>query len=168
MLLGLIASMAIVEPARADEPVREVRHDPTAYPPPKTRLPVVAVGALTTAAWYGAAYGASYLYPTARGTDELKIPIAGPWMSLAETGCPETTPDCSTFWMVVGIVLKAFDGIGQAGGLLIMAEGLFLPTVEPKPPVARSSQRLAAPKQSVTILPTPVPGGLGIGVTGLF
>src|SRR5690606_40720377 len=59
MLLGLIASMAIVEPARADEPVREVRHDPTAYPPPKTRLPVVAVVRAPTAAWYGAAYGAS-------------------------------------------------------------------------------------------------------------
>jgi hypothetical protein len=168
MLLALAASSAITEPALADEPVREVRHDPSAYPAPATRWSLLAVGALTTAAWYGLAYGGSYLYPTARGAEELKIPIAGPWMSLAETGCPETTPDCSTFWMVVGVILKTFDGIGQAGGLLIMAEGLFLPTVEPKPSAAQSTRVLASPEPRVTIVPTAVPGGLGVGVAGLF
>ena len=168
MLLGLAALCASVEPALADEPIREVRHDPSAYPTPATRLPLVAVGAATTAAWYGLAYGGSYLYPTARGSDELKIPIAGPWMSLAETGCPETTPDCSTFWMVVGIILKTFDGIGQAGGLLVMAEGLFLPTVEPKPSLALTTRVPPAPEPRLTVLPTPLPGGLGVGVVGLF
>ena len=92
--LGAVALAGSPGLARADEPTREVRHDPSAYPPPSTQLPLVATGAATTAVWYGLALGGSYLYPTARGADELKIPIAGPWMSLAKTGCPETTPDC--------------------------------------------------------------------------
>lgn len=176
--LLVTACFVTAGPAFADEPEREVRHDPTAYPAPSTRLPLFAIGAATSLVWYGGAVGGAYLYPTANGADELKIPIAGPWMSLAETGCPSTTPDCSTFWMVVGAVFKGFSGIGQAGGVLLMVEGLFLPTVEPRTKAASSRWRLtpAAPAVdqatatagSVVVLPAPLPGGAGLSVLGLF
>ena len=166
--LGLAFLGQLPSTARADEPVREVRHDPSAYPAPSTRLSTVAVGAATTAAWYGLAYGGSYLFPTARGADELKIPIAGPFMSLMQTGCPETTPDCSKFWMVVGAIMKGFDGIGQVGGLLIMAEGLLMPTLE-RPQASRAlSDRRRDTATAITVLPTALPGGMGVGVVGLF
>ncbi len=159
--------------AAADEPVREVTHDPTAYPAPSVRWPLLGLGAATTAVWYGAALGGSYFYPTARGADELRFPIAGPWMSLAQTGCPETTPDCSTFWMVVGVIVKSFDGIGQAGGLLVMAEGLLLPTVEPRRTGrleydARAPRRSLQPPPSLQVFPAPFSEGLGASIVGLF
>lgn len=172
--LLVTASFVAARPASADEPEREVRHDPTAYPAPSTRLPLFAIGAATSLVWYGGAVGGAYLYPTANGADELKIPIAGPWMSLAETGCPSTTPDCSTFWMVVGGIMKGFSGIGQAGGVLLMIEGLFLPTVEPRAKTASASWQLTPPDHatsragSVVVLPAPLPGGAGLSVLGLF
>jgi hypothetical protein len=156
------------DPAYADEPVREVRRDANAYPTPSTRLPTFVVGAITTATWYGLSFGGALLYPTARGADELKVPIVGPWMSLAKTGCPETTPDCSTFWMVVAAIAKGLDGIGQAGGLLIMAEGLLMPTLQPPSSSAAASPKSTSRASSVLIHPTALPGGLGIGVAGLF
>lgn len=180
------AGLMTVQPAAADEPEREVHHDPTAYPAPSARLPLFAVGAATTLVWYGGAVGGSYLYPTANGADELKIPIAGPWMSLAETGCPSTTPNCSTFWMVVGGILKGFSGIGQAGGIFVMLEGLFLPTVEPRAKATRAGWDLARPARSrdshatsplpaargmtssVVVMPAPLPGGGGLSLVGLF
>lgn len=161
--------------ARADEPEREVTYDPQAFPAPSTRIPLVLVGAGTTAVWYGAALGGSYLYPTARGADELRMPIAGPWMSLAQTGCPKTTPNCSTFWMVVGAVLKGLDGVGQAGGLLIMAEGLLLPTVErPEKTVGLSDKTVdfsgTFRTGQLSFRPVPVVSAdsLGLTVTGTF
>ncbi|HEY6726092.1 MAG TPA: hypothetical protein VI197_18785 [Polyangiaceae bacterium] len=172
--LLVAVSFIAARPASADEPEREVRHDPTAFPAPSTRLPLFAIGAATSLVWYGGAVGGAYLYPTANGADELKIPIAGPWMSLAETGCPSTTPDCSTFWMVVGGILKGFSGIGQAGGVLLMVEGLFLPTVEPRTKAASTRWQLTlddhatSASSSVVVLPAPLPGGAGLSVLGLF
>jgi hypothetical protein len=163
--------------ARADEPEREITYDPQAYPAPSTRVPLFLLGAGTTAVWYGAAVGGSYLYPTARGADELRIPIAGPWMSLGQTGCPKTTPNCSTFWMVVAAVFKTLDGIGQAGGVLIMAEGLLLPTVEPKNSAASSqagflprSRRATTATEGISLRPLPLvtENTLGLGVRGAF
>lgn len=172
--LLLIGCFGAARPASADEPQREVRHDPTAYPAPSARLPLFAVGAATSLVWYGAALGGAYLYPTANGADELRIPIAGPWMSLAETGCPSTTPNCSTFWMVVGGILKGFSGLGQAGGVLVMIEGLFLPTVEPPAQASSARWQLKPAERStfqasnVVVLPAPLPGGAGLSVLGLF
>ena len=140
--------------------------------PASTGVPLVLVGAATTAVWYGAALGGSYLYPTARGADELRIPIAGPWMSLGQTGCPKTTPNCSTFWMVAGAVGKALDGLGQAGGIFIMAEGLLLPTVESSPKTSSYGAFSAELDRSTRITFRPVPvaseNALGLSLVGNF
>jgi len=172
----VVTALLATRSASADEPEPEILHDTTAFPTPSTRLSLVGIGAATTLVWYGAALGGAYLHPTANGADELKIPFAGPWMSLAQTGCPATTPDCSTFWMVVGGILKGFSGIGQAGGVFLMLEGLFLPTMQPKATAERARWSLTpgadvattSAASRIVVFPTSLPGGGGVGVAGLF
>jgi hypothetical protein len=62
-------------------------------------------------------------------------------MSVSQTACPTTTPKCSQFLLVLGAIGKVLDGLGQAGGLLILAESLFLPTVEA--PARRKTQSVS-------------------------
>jgi hypothetical protein len=119
---------ALTSPVLAQEPTREVRVDPDAYPPPQTRLPVLAAGALLTGAFYGGAVGASYLWPDARGAEDLRIPVVGPWMKLFQTGCSDTAPSCNQFLIAIGAVLAGLDGLGQAGGIGLLLEGIFMPT----------------------------------------
>lgn len=117
--------------ARAEEPTRVIEVDPDAYPPPSTRVPLLLTGTAVTGVFYGAAVGASYLWPDARGADDLRIPVVGPWMKLFQTGCSETSGSCNRFWLVVGAVLAAFDGLGQAGGVGLMLEAIFMQTRQP-------------------------------------
>jgi len=61
----------------------------------------------------------------------MRIPVVGPWIALGRTQlCSDRpyNPDCSDFIQVLGAVLLAFDGIGQAGGVGIMLQGLFMNT----------------------------------------
>ena len=132
-------------------------------PPPSARAAHLIAGAATTAVWYGGALGASYIWPEAPGATDLRIPIAGPWIALGETGCAEDEPDCSVVIVVLRAVLTAIDGVGQAGGLLILGEGLFLPTRE------RSAERTKTPE--FAIAPSAAPAGkngIGLGLRGVF
>ena len=136
---------------------------PVAYdlPPPSTRWALFGTGLAVTGVSYGLALGAAYAWPDARYSNELKIPIAGPWMAIADTGCPKDEPDCSTVLLVVTAVLTGMDGVLQAGGLGIALESVFLPTASQKP---RSS---TAP----TVRPVPVVAGrdgVGLGLAGTF
>src|SRR5262245_49370920 len=104
LALGAAALLFVVLGTRsaiADEPQRPVYYDSTVYPPGSTRYKLVLVGVGVTAAWYGAGYGFSALWPDAPGADDLRIPVAGPWMALADTGCADDDPDCSTFIVVL-------------------------------------------------------------------
>jgi hypothetical protein len=67
------------------------------------------------------------LFPEAPGAQELRYPIAGPWIALTNVGCRE---DCGTLEVVLRAVLTVVDGVGQAGGVLVMVEGLLLPSEE--------------------------------------
>ena len=170
---GLLVSFAVSAglaatsgTARAAEP--DGRQPPAAaepdLPPPSARTAHLIVGPLTTAVWYGGALGASYIWPDAPGATDLRIPIAGPWIALGDTGCAEDEPDCSVVIVVLRAVLTAIDGVGQAGGLLILGEGLFLPTR-----AERSAERTKAPE--FAIVPGAVPAGkdgIGLGVRGVF
>src|SRR6478735_7260221 len=104
--------MAFTQTASAEEPSRVIKFDPEAYPPPEARLNTALTGAAVTAVFYAPAFGASYLWPDSPGASDLRIPVAGPWMKLFQTGCPENNKDCSTFWMVTGAVLAGLDGLG--------------------------------------------------------
>jgi hypothetical protein len=157
--------------AAADEPERPVYYDSSVYPPPSTRYKLALVGVAVSAAWYGAAYGFSALWPDAPGAEDLRIPVAGPWMALGKTGCADDDPDCSTLIVVLRAVLTTIDGVGQAGGLAVAAESLFLPTATQSPAPRR--RRRAKPIEgtdSFELRPAPVLTGrsLGLGVAGTF
>ena len=159
-------------PAAADEPQRPVYYDSSAFPPGSTRYKLALTGAGITAAWYGAAYGFSRLWPEAPGAGDLKYPVVGPWMALADTGCADDDPDCSTFIVVLRAILTTMDGVGQAGGVAVIGEALFLPTASAAaPPRRRRAPRPGGGSDSFRLRPTPVASGkngIGIGIAGTF
>jgi hypothetical protein len=134
-------------------------------PPPGTRWELLLTGVAVTGVSYGLALGASYAWPSARTADELKIPIAGPWMALADTGCAKDEPDCSTVLLIFAAVFTGVDGVLQAGGLGIALESAFLPTSSGK---ARAK---APPSLSPSVRPVPIVAGrdgVGLGLVGTF
>jgi len=136
---------------------------PDELPPPSARWNGLIGGAATTAAWYGLALGSSYLWPDALGAKDLRIPVAGPWIAISHTGCGTVAlADCSKVVVVLRAIATTLDAIGQAGGIAIMGQSLFLPTRE----------REEAPKHSrlFEIHPTFDAGNnnLGFGVVGTF
>lgn len=152
--------------AHAEDPIPEFRPPPPAadLPPPGARTTTIVAGAATTAVSYGLALGASFLIDERdhRGTKELRIPIAGPWMSLAKTRCPENNPDCNTLPLVFGALITILDGVVQAGGLAVVGEGLFLKT---------SSRPVQKKAEGPTFHAVPLnfeKNGVGLGVIGSF
>jgi hypothetical protein len=157
--------------ARAEEPLPSAadlvapRPAPADLPPPGARTNLIVAGAATTVVSYGLALGASFMVeePDFRGAKDLRIPLAGPWLALAKTDCPETNPNCSKAGLVVTAILTLFDGVAQAGGLALIGEGLFLKTSSPRP----AAQKAEGP----TVHAVPVSfekGGVGLGVVGSF
>ncbi len=130
------------------------------YPPPGARGTVAVTGVALVAAWYGAALGASFLYPDAPGATDLRIPVVGPWIALGDTGCPSDEPNCSTASVVLRAILTAADGIGQLGGLAVLGEALFLPTA---PAGGERAARTAVRPVLVTKR-----DGVGLGLVGSF
>ncbi len=156
--------------ALADEPVRPTHVDSGLYPPSGTQLNLALVGLGVTSFWYGAALGSSYAWPDAPGAADLRIPIAGPWMALGETGCADDDPNCSTFTMVLRAILTTIDAVGQTGGVLAVAEAAFMPTQEAASPKARPLPRLRRAR-GAEVRPVPYAAGkdaLGFGLVGQF
>jgi hypothetical protein len=166
-----LAALATALPSRAQaqqrtlpEPNLQPPSRPGAdLPPPGARVTHLVAGAAVTAGSYGLALGASYLFADMRGAKDLRIPVAGPWMALAQTGCPSDDPDCSAIPLVLGAMFQVIDGVTQLGGLAIIGEGLFLNT---------SSSR-AAPRKAAGLSVRAVPmdfgrGSAGLGFVGTF
>jgi hypothetical protein len=171
VLAVLLPLLVAARPASADEPVRPVRHDPGVYPPPSTQPELFFVGLGVTAGWYGAALGFSYLWPGAPGADDLRIPVAGPWMALADTGCADDEPNCSIFIVVLRAILTTMDAVGQTGGVAVMAEAIFLPTQEAAPPPRQRRRPRLQRETSVLVRPAPLlagQDGVGLGLVGSF
>jgi len=132
-------------------------------PPPGARVTHLVAGGAVTLTSYGLAVGYSYLLPDTRGAKDLRIPIAGPWMALAQTGCPNSEPDCSAVPLVFGAIFQVVSGVTQVGGLAIIGEGLFLNTSS-----SRSAPRKAT---GLSVRAVPVdfgPGSAGLGLVGTF
>lgn len=162
-------------PAHAEEPLADsaetggpkLQLPPPAQapdlPPPGSRVTHIVAGLSTTAISYGLATGVSFLFSEVRGSKDLRIPVAGPWMTLAQTGCPTNDPDCSAVPLVLGGMFMVISGVTQLGGLAIAGEGLFLNT---------SSGRRPAPKRAAaTVRAVPMdfgPGSAGLGFVGSF
>ncbi|MFK7984818.1 MAG: hypothetical protein AB8I08_02230 [Sandaracinaceae bacterium] len=85
---------------------------------------------------------------TAEDIERVAIPLAGPWLELAEGGQE---------WWEVG--LGIYEGVIQIAALTAMVVGLAWqqPTGGDEPPEA-----------SVTITPTALPGGGGLAALGTF
>lgn len=154
LLLGLV----VVAPgaAQAEEPTRTLDSRPEALPPRSARPRVALAGLSLTAGFYALSLGASFLHPDAPGAEELRIPVAGPWLSLAETGCPDDDPDCALFPVVFRAVLTSIDAVAQVGGLAIASESLWMNTRRP----AETSFRLAPVRVGRE--------GIGLGLRGRF
>lgn len=166
---SLVLGSALVSAvALAEEPLppSSAPAEPAAdLPPPSARTNLIVAGAATTAVSYGLALGASYLFTEndLRGARDLRIPLAGPWLSLSKTGCPASSPDCSKATLVVGAILAVLDGVAQAGGLGMIGEGLFLSTSS-----ARSAPRKAEGPTARAVPLNFEKGGVGLGVVGTF
>lgn len=163
------AVAAVPAPADAGGPPPVLESAPSVtldeYPPPKARTNLVLAGAATTAVWYGLALGSSLAWPDTVGANDLRIPVAGPWMALSHSGCGNVS-DCSQVIVVIRAIATTIDAIGQASGLAIAAEGLFLPTQEPKHQRAEEKH----PETGFEWHPTFDAGKntVGFGVLGVF
>jgi len=164
---GVLVAATIATPAHADEPVApEVEMNPSRYPPEGVPRKIVLVGAAVTAGWYGAAVATSFGWSKSDGASSLRIPVAGPYLALAKTGCGSKEPSCSTLGVIVRTVLTSLSAVGQTGGLLAIVEGLLVPTT-PSGDTARRA--LPARRSAYSVVPTPIgPDGLGVGVVGDF
>ncbi len=174
--LAVILAVALIALSPSIARAQAVAAEPTpAYPPPSTRWAVAALGVGTTAFFYGLAAGASYGWPDAPGTHDLRTPIIGPWLAISHGGCPATDLDCSTLLVIARTAVEALDGAAQAGGLAVMLEGLFMPTQERSaaapPPTKTPTPEPGGSDKNLFYLPMPITvgtRGLGIGVIGRF
>jgi hypothetical protein len=149
------------DPAQPLPQSRSVQLDE--YPPPSARTNLILAGFGSTVAWYGAALGVSYAVDDPAMAKDLRIPFAGPWLALTHTGCGGG-PQCNTFLVVLGAIATSLDGIGQAAGLALGAEGLFMPTQE------RPAKRAASRHKDFDWRPTFDAGKntVSLGVLGVF
>jgi hypothetical protein len=142
------AATPAVTPSAEVEPSEE-------YPPPSTRWKVAGVGLAAAAVFYGAGFGMSYAYPDVPGMKDLRTPVIGPWQGIANNGCVEGE-DCSKVLVVVRSILMALDGVAQAGSLVVVLEGLFMPTQEVSAAPANETPR--TPSAPAPAKPTPGSG----------
>lgn len=148
-------------PLHAQEAEGEGEGPPKRYPPSSVRPKLIIGGLAVTGLGYGAAFLSASLAPELPGIDAMKIPVAGPWISLAKTECPADDPDCGFVLYLRGFLTIA-NGLMQLGGLGIAGEGIFMTTEASAP---------AAPKpQAIVIRPAPIVTGTvtGIGLVGTF
>lgn len=167
------AAVLVCRASRADEPLPpEADTNPRTQPQPSAQPNLILIGAAVTAGWYGIAVGTSYLWPDSDGAGSLRIPVAGPYMALAKTGCGSGEPNCDTVALIFRTVVTALSAIGQTGGVLAMAEGVFLTTSN-----GRSRRGDAAPeslarvpaKPHISVTPVSVgQNGFGVSLFGNF
>lgn len=130
-------------------------------PPASARPSLILGGALVTGAFYGLSLLDPVFWSDAPGGPSMRVPVAGPWIALADTGCPPADPDCGASKYLQGGYRIAM-GLAQAGGLWILAEGLFLRTQPPAPSARR------APRPRVVAAPLVTPKGAGATLSGVF
>lgn len=164
--------------AQAEPPAHAMQED--TFPPHTARWKVFGAGLGTTAGFYAIAQPFAYGYSSTPGVKHLRIPVAGPWMALYGNECGS---GCNRYTYWFRNIATVLDGLGQAGGIFIMLESLFIPTVDtpavdekparngPKTKKPASEQPNEAPVQNLFLAPTPMgvgASGVGISVSGAF
>jgi hypothetical protein len=142
-LVLLAGSVAFSSLARAEEPVEHQR-----FPPSSVRRKVIAAGVLFVGIGYGGALGTAYGWADAPGSNELKIPVVGPWVALAKAGCPSGQAECGAS-LGLRVFLSVLEGLVQTGGLAFVAEGVFMTT--------EAAADVPARKTSSAFIVRPVP-----------
>lgn len=157
---ALCAAALSSSTARAEDPPPVVR-----YPPSTVRPKLIVGGLAVTAIAYGAAFLGSEAASTYPGSLELKAPVVGPWIALAMNGCPPENLQCDAFVYLRGTLL-VLDGLLQAAGLAIVAEGIVMKTeaVPLTPPPAGKPLAMFTWKPAPFVTPT----SAGFGFTGTF
>lgn len=143
LLIGLTHGVSQAEPSAAEtadaipasSPLpasAETTSDPELTqhdaPPSSARTNLLITGAATTLGFYGLGYGTSYLWPNSPVADELRLPLIGSYAAVFGAGCGPSEAGCTTFMAVVRTALASISAIGQTGGLLLLAEGVFMTT----------------------------------------
>jgi hypothetical protein len=168
--IGALALAALCSPsqAAAEEPtIDQVEYHPAELPPDAARSRVILVGAALTVGWYGAAVGTSYLWSDAPNAKDLRLPVVGPWLALADVGCGSRESSCTTAPVVLRTALAVASGVGQAGGLFAIVEGLLMDTGASS---AATSEPRDKSKQGASWSAAPVvlSDGAGISLFGRF
>lgn len=183
LALALAAGFASPRAALADDDVAP----PVRYPPSSIRGKLIAGGVVVFGLGYaGGAIGASSA-PEWPGSDELYIPVVGPFMSLGRLGCPAREPACDGGFLALRAILIGVEAAMQLGGLALVGEGIFLKTEAPSAAPAKKGLAAAEPvggkegakkpakKTSAFVLPVPVVGTspvgggyAGLGLVGTF
>jgi hypothetical protein len=121
------------------------------------------VGLITSGVvMFGASYGASLVVAAASSRDgdqHLYVPLAGPWMDLADRGTCRETAGRSCNNETANKVLLVADGIFQGAGALQIIGGFLFPSTKV---VTRSA------KPSVRVTPTAGYGNVGLQAYGRF
>lgn len=131
-----------------------------------TRQYVTPNAALITSGviMFGASYGASVVVASQSnhaGDDQLYIPVAGPWLDLANRGTCRSTVDFSCDNETTNKVLLVADGVFQGLGVLQILGGLIFPETH--------TEILSRPiAKGVHISPTAGRGGAGLTAYGKF
>ena len=111
-LLGSTAHAQTAPAQTAPAAAPAVDFEEPDFPPPSARWKVVTAGLGTTAVFYGAAVGASYIWPDEPGMNQMRTPVVGPWLAIAHGGCPDGE-DCSTALSIIRVVFSALDGAAR-------------------------------------------------------
>lgn len=164
---GVAASVLLaVGTAAAEEPtIDQIEYHPAELPPDGTRTRLILTGVGLTVGWYGAGVGVSYLWPDAPNAKDLRLPVVGPWMALGDVGCgaKEKESGCSTGIVIARTALAVVSGIGQAGGLFAIVEGLLMDTASSGAPAAK-----AQVGPSFGAAPVVLSDGAGVELFGRF
>jgi hypothetical protein len=95
---------------------------------------------------------------------KMFIPVAGPWMDLADRGCTAASPCGSNEDVAKAMILTS--GIVQAAGILMALGSFIIPestTIED-----RSTTAKVAPKPKITVAPVSYVAGAGLGAVATF
>jgi hypothetical protein len=154
----LACALARAQPA-APPPEPEV----VRYPPSSVRVGLIAGGLSLTAGTYLAAFLSGTVWDDVPGADALKVPVVGPWVALAQSGCAPDQDECAAM-LVLRTMLTVLDGLAQVGGVGIAAEGIFMTTEAAGPePVAEEP-----PVLEVSAAPFVSSSSGGVGLVGRF
>jgi hypothetical protein len=150
--------------AAAEEPtIDQIEYHPAELPPDGARTRLILTGVGLTVGWYGAGVGVSYLWPDAPNARDLRLPVVGPWMALGDVGCGSDEASCSTGIVIARTALAVVSGVGQAGGLIAIVEGLLMDTASSGAPPAK-----AEVGPSFSAAPVVLSDGAGVEFFGRF